>query len=54
MTVRLPGKRRMRARIVTDLPQPDSPMMHRTSPGIRAKDTPFTAHTVSSWSTNLT
>src|SRR5579862_4462296 len=54
MTVRFAGKSRISARIVTDLPQPDSPMMHSTSPGITSNDTPFTARTVSSRVTNLT
>ena len=54
MTERWPGRRRISARMVTDLPEPDSPMMQSTSPGINSNDTPFTAHTVSSPSKNRT
>src|SRR4029077_5910624 len=39
---------RINARMVTDLPEPDSPMMQRTSPAMSEKETPLTARTVSS------
>lgn len=52
--VRPLGRSRINARIVTDLPEPDSPMMHSTSPGWIAKETPFTAETVASRLTNWT
>src|SRR5262249_28153061 len=42
------------ARIVTDFPEPDSPMMQSTSPGGISKDTPLTACTVASRLTNFT
>ena len=36
-TARLRGSSRISARMVTDLPEPDSPMMHSTSPGMSSK-----------------
>ena len=53
-TARRLGSRRISARMVTDLPEPDSPMMHSTSPGAISNDTPLTACTVASRLTNLT
>jgi hypothetical protein len=41
--VRLGGNRRINARRVTLFPEPDSPRMHKTSPGRTLKLTPFTA-----------
>ena len=40
--------------MVTDLPEPDSPMMQSTSPGAISKETPLTAFTVASRLTNFT
>jgi hypothetical protein len=40
--------------MVTDLPEPDSPMMQSTSPGAISNDTPLTACTVASRLTNFT
>src|SRR6516225_10336407 len=48
------GNRRINARRVTVLPEPDSPRMHSTSPGCTRKLTPFTACTVASRVTKLT
>src|SRR6516165_4906315 len=48
------GNNRISARNVTDLPDPDSPMMQSTSPGAMANDTPLTALTVASRVTNFT
>src|SRR6516162_11840135 len=53
-TARRRGRSRISARIVTVLPEPDSPIRHSTSPRLSSNDTPFTAHTVSSRLTNLT
>ena len=52
--VRRGGSRRIRARKVTLLPEPDSPRMHSTSPGCTLKLTPLTACTVASRVTNRT
>src|SRR6516162_7482025 len=52
--VRRGGKRRISARNVTLLPEPDSPRMHSTSPGCTVKLTPLTACTVASRLTNRT
>src|SRR5262249_27130777 len=48
------GSRRISARNVTLLPEPDSPRMHSTSPACTLKLTPFTACTVASRVTNRT
>src|ERR1035437_489208 len=48
------GSRRMIARLVTLLPQPDSPTRPRVSPSSRSNETPFTAWTVPSWVRNRT
>jgi hypothetical protein len=48
------GSSRMSARIVTDFPDPYSPMMQSTSPDATSNDTPLTACTVASRLTNLT
>ena len=48
------GSRRIMARRVTLLPEPDSPRMHSTSPGRTLKLTPFTACTVASRVTKRT
>src|SRR5262249_16902368 len=54
ITARRRGSSLISARMVTDLPEPDSPMMHSTSPGFMPKDTPLTACTVASRLTNFT
>src|SRR5580692_2853837 len=54
MRVRFLGCRLISERIVTDLPEPDSPMMHRTSPGDTSNETPLTALTLASRLTKLT